>query len=68
MDDNCILDPVMDLILLLAITKLREIVPSFEGFKYIIKQNYATEVYKSNCKNMHGRTLAKIYAFDSVRI
>ena len=58
MDGNCILDPVTDLILLLAkyytyISELRETVPSVQGFKYIIKQKYATEVCESNCKNMY---------------
>ena len=58
MDGNCILDPVMDLIILLAkyyiyISKLPGTVPSFQGFKYIVKQKYATEVYKSNCKNVY---------------
>ena len=50
MDGNCILDPVTDLILLLAkyytyISELRETVPSVQGFKYIVEQKYVTEVY-----------------------
>ena len=35
------------------ISKLRETVPSVQGFEYIVKQKYATELYKSNCKNMY---------------
>ena len=50
MDGNIVPDPVMDLILLLAeyyiyISKLRETVPSVQGFKYIVEQKYVTEVY-----------------------
>ena len=58
MDGNFLPDPVMDLILLLAkyqiyTSKLRETVQSVQGFKRIVKQKYATEVYKSNGKNMY---------------
>ena len=58
MDGNFVPDPVMDLILLPAkyyvyTSKLWETVPSVQGFKYIVKQKYAPEVYKSNCKNMY---------------
>ena len=59
MDGNFVLDPVMDLIILRAIyymytSKLWETVPSVQGFKYIVKQEYVTEVHKSNCKNMYA--------------
>ena len=47
---------MVDLNVLLAkydthISKLRETVPSAQDFKYIVKQKYATEVYKGDCKN-----------------
>ena len=51
MDSIFVPDTVMNFILLLAeyyiyISKLRETVPSVQGFKYNVKQKYATEEYK----------------------